>query len=49
MTSDKNTKITSGGFYYTGGIDRAGSGISVSHQDHEENSSSDSGIVSAPT
>ncbi|OJB82703.1 hypothetical protein A9Q62_09270 [Yersinia ruckeri] len=46
MTSDKNTKITSGGFYYTGGIDRAGSGISVSHQDHEENSSSDSGIVS---
>ncbi|AJI93845.1 hypothetical protein BD65_169 [Yersinia ruckeri] len=46
MTRDKNTKITSGGFYYTGGIDRAGSGITAGKQDNEENSSSDTGIVS---
>ncbi|EOG6954924.1 hemagglutinin repeat-containing protein [Yersinia ruckeri] len=45
--SEKNSTKTGGGFYYTGGIDKAGNGYEVSHESSTTHSDSSKAVVSS--
>ncbi|MGP2469720.1 hemagglutinin repeat-containing protein [Yersinia sp. 2540 StPb PI] len=44
--SDKTKTVSSGGAYYTGGVNKAGNGVSFNHDDEKSHLATDTGIVS---
>lgn len=44
--TDKTKTVSSGGAYYTGGVNKAGNGVSFNHDDEKSHLTTDTGIVS---